>query len=314
VFSALASRGLDQLSPPEVEHVMLELPENRADYVGLVKDVAGWPDRTPLARRRPSEAEVKALVALKGRWRAVSTLDDAAALSLAAKLFQRIFVLDPLYDAGDLLYGAWHDPAIKTAHAIRLAQHASVLVQLGPLLRDGTLVLAPFHLPGSWDPRPGWRQPRPDADPSQHRGWSLRTALVLLYWADRLDAVVCSSQEVVIEQLEMTLGEPARQPLRRCLPVRPEQWPKARRLSRQRTPVSLAGLAALMEQNDISKQSDESGCRGWTLLLGNAAALPDPTLLLRRVLTSEDPRRAPPLPTTTLRRRPLCLISAESST
>src|SRR4051812_32259506 len=64
---ALLGRGLDQLSPPEVEHVLLELPAERADYLGLVRDIAGWPDRSIIGRRLPGADEVAALQHLAGR-------------------------------------------------------------------------------------------------------------------------------------------------------------------------------------------------------------------------------------------------------
>src|SRR4029078_557004 len=105
---ALFGRGLDQLSPPEVEHTLLELPAERAQYVGLVRDIAGWPDRSPIGRRLPTEAEVDALQRVAGRWRGVALLPHEPALRMAAVLFRRTFILDPLYDTGDLLYAAWH--------------------------------------------------------------------------------------------------------------------------------------------------------------------------------------------------------------
>jgi len=47
----------------------------------------------------------------------------------------------------------------------------------------------------------------------------------------------------------------------------------------------------------------------WRLSLGEAS-VPEPALLFRRVLNGEDPERAPPLPRSTLKRRPLSLVAA----
>ena len=44
----------------------------------------------------------------------------------------------------------------------------------------------------------GWRRPAPDADAAAQRAWALRTALVLVHWADRLDAVVCVTRADVV--------------------------------------------------------------------------------------------------------------------
>ena len=72
----------------------------------------------------------------------------------------------------DLLYAAWHDPAIKDEHARRLAEQSGLLVRAGPLLNAGTAILAPDHLPGSWNPRPGWRKPRSGVDRVQVAAWA----------------------------------------------------------------------------------------------------------------------------------------------
>ena len=192
-WGGMQRRGLGELSPPEVERVLLELPTDRAEYVGLVRDISGWPERSVVGRRIPTEAEIARLNRTSGRLRMVALLEDERAIEVAAPLFDSLFILDPLYDTGDLLYAAWHDPAIRDEHARHLAQHARRLAQLAPLLSDGTAVLAPDHLPGGWDPRPGWRRLRPDADPHTRWAWSLRQALVLLYWADRLNAVICTA-------------------------------------------------------------------------------------------------------------------------
>jgi hypothetical protein len=312
---------LDNLSPPEVAHVLLELPAERAEYIGLVTDLAGWPDRSSLSRRVPADDEVAALSKLAGRWRAVTLLDDEPALRMAAALFRRTFVLDPLYDSGDLLYAAWHDPTINAEHARRLAEEAALLVRAAPLLRDGTAVLGPDHLPGSWDPRPGWRRPRADADEQARQAWALRTGLVLLHWADRLDAVVCVTRADVVKMLGLACRLRTR-PLRLSGPPTLDDaharrtsaastlrglWADARRLARRRPVRHLDQLACAIEQI-CTAAAPHNTSDAWRLAVGDAH-LPDPALLLRRVLNGTDPRRTPPLPRTALRRRPLCLLA-----
>src|SRR6202011_5571654 len=159
-----------------------------------------------LGHRVPTDADVDALARVAGRWRAVVLLEDERALRNAAGLFSRVFVLDPFYDSGALLYAAWHDPQIKDEHSRGLAEQAGLLVRAAPLLEAGTAVMAPDHLPGSWNPRPGWRKPRPPADGRQLAAWAMRTSLVLLYWADRLDGVVCTARSDVIAALDVALG------------------------------------------------------------------------------------------------------------
>src|SRR6202011_4588063 len=127
-----------------------------------------------LGHRVPTDADVDALARVAGRWRAIVLLEDERALRNAAGLFSCVFVLDPFYDSGALLYAAWHDPVIKDEHSRRLAEQAGLLVRAGPLLNAGTAILAPDHLPGSWNPRPEWKKPRPGADKRQLAGWSMR--------------------------------------------------------------------------------------------------------------------------------------------
>src|SRR5919201_5024668 len=206
-WRAMAARGFADLSPPEAQYAILELPTNRADYVGLLQDIGDYPRRSPIGHRVPTDDEVSALNRSAGRWRAVVLLEDDRALATCACLFNREFVLDPMYDSGALLYAAWHDPLIRDEHSRRLAEQAGLLVRAGPLLNAATAVLAPDHLPGSWNPRPGWRRPRSSDDRRQLAGWSMRSALVLVYWADRLDAVVCTTRHDVIAALDVVLGE-----------------------------------------------------------------------------------------------------------
>ena len=205
-WRTMAMHGLADLSPPEAEHTVLELPTNRAEYVGVLQEIGDYPAHSPIGQRVPGDDEVAALARAAGRWRAVVLLEDERALKSAAGLFSRVFVLDPFYDSGSLLYAAWHDPLIRDEHSRRLAEQAGLLVRAGPLLSAGTAILTPDHLPGSWNPRPGWRKPRPTADRHQLAAWSMRSCLVLLYWADRLDGVVCTARSDVIAALDVALG------------------------------------------------------------------------------------------------------------
>ena len=206
VLQAIATRGLADLSPPELEHSLLELPTNRAEYVGLLQEVGDYPARSPIGQHVPDDSEVDALRNLAGRWRAIVLLDDERALKTAAGLFSRVFVLDPFYDTGALLYAAWHDAVVNDEHCRRLAEQACLVARAGPLLSSGLAVLAPDHLPGSWTPRPGWRKPALTDDTRQLAAWAMRTAMVLLHWADRLDGVVCSAHADVMAALDVALG------------------------------------------------------------------------------------------------------------
>ena len=263
-WQALAARGIADLSPPEAEHAVLELATNRAEYIALLEDIGDYPARSPIGHRVPTEAEVQALLGPKASRRAVVLLADERALATAACVFDRMLVLDPLYDSGALLYAAWHDPLINREHSRCLAEHAGLIVRAAPLLNAGVALLAPDHLPGSWTPRPGWRKPRPTDDTRQVAAWWMRTALVLVYWADRLDAVVCSTRVEVLEALDVAL-----------------------------TPRSTDGPI--------------TAPAGWRLALGEAS-IPEPAMLIRRVLNGEEPDRMPPLPRKQLRRRPVCVV------
>src|SRR5947209_14258128 len=94
-WRALGARGFADLSPPEAEHAILELPTNRAEYVGVLQDIGDYPRRSPIGHRVPDADEVSALQKAAGRWRAVVLLEDERALRSAAGLFSRVFVLDP---------------------------------------------------------------------------------------------------------------------------------------------------------------------------------------------------------------------------
>jgi hypothetical protein len=316
---ALTRHGFADLSPPEAQHALLELPTNRAEYVGVLQDLGDYPARSPIGPRLPTPKEVNSLKRAGGHWKAVALLDDDDATSQAACLFERVFVLDPLYDPGALLYAAWHDPFIRDEHSRRLAEQASRLVRLAPLLNEGAAILAPDHLPGSWSPRPGWRQPRRTDHPRQLAAWSMRAALVLTYWADRLDAVVCATRADVLAGLHVLLEpRPRIAPLE--LPRAPavesvaewrlvnaqglcRRWTELRRISRRRTPETISTLA--LAARDVPL--DDSARRAWQLVLG-AASVPEPAMLIRRVLNGQDPERTPALPRKRLRRRPLCLL------
>jgi hypothetical protein len=303
---------------------MLELPTNRLEYVGVLQDMGDYPRRSPIGARIPADDEVAALNTLAGRWRAVVLLDDERALRNCAGLFSRLFVLDPMYDSGALLYAAWHDPLIQDAHSRRLAEHAGLLVRAGALLNAGTAVLAPDHLPGSWNPRPGWQKPRATADRRQHAGWSMRTAMVLLYWADRLDGVVCATRADVVAALDVALGaraescalelveppriEDAQAARDGSLEDLAERWAAVRTLSRRRSRTRLDDIAYALS-SCAEAQQHPAEPSSWRISIG-AKSVPDPALLMRRVLNGEDPVRAPVLPTKPLKRPPLSLVPA----
>ncbi|MCA1646308.1 MAG: hypothetical protein LC797_12910 [Chloroflexi bacterium] len=326
-WRAFGARGFAHLSPPEAIHAVLELPANRAEYIGVLQDMGDYPARSPIGQRVPAADEVAALAGVAGRWRAIVLLEDERALRTAAGLFSRVFVLDPFYDSGALLYAAWHDPAIKDEHSRRLAEQAGLLVRAAPVLNAGTAILTPDHLPGSWNPRPGWRKPRPTEDKRQVAAWAMRTTLVMVYWADRLDGVVCTARADVAAALDVVLGprttssaldvaEPARmgdaQATRAAMAADlAQRWASVRRISRLRARMRLTDVAdALTSLAEALGHPTEP--HPWRLSLG-AASLPEPAMLIRRVLTGEDPERPPPLPRTRVRRRPLCLIAASSA-
>jgi hypothetical protein len=320
-WRAMATRGFADLSPPEAEHAMLELPTNRADYVGVLQDLGDYPARSPIGQRVPSQAEVEALKRAGGSWRGVMLLDDDRSARHAALLFERVFVLDPFYDSGALLYAAWHDPFIKDEHSRRLAEQAGWLVRLAPLFNAGTAVLAPDHLPGSWNPRPGWRKPRANADRRQLAGWAMRTGLVLLYWADRLDAVAFATRHEVVAALDVALGLGMRsatvklgevESTEEAQQVRDEHalelcadWRAMRRASRGRSRRCLDEVGYALSGVVLDGRQ-----RAWRLALGEAS-VPEPAMLIRRVLNGQDPEREPALTRRRLRRRPLCLLGVE---
>jgi hypothetical protein len=320
-WRAIATHGFADLSPPEAQHAFLELPTNRAKYVGLVQDLGDYPERSPIGQRAPSAAEIADLARAGGRWRAVVLLEDEAAARQAACAFEGVYVLDPLYDTGALLYAAWHDPFIRDEHSRRLAEQAAGLVRLAPLLTGGTAVLAPDHLPGSWSPRPGWRRPRPTDNPRQVAGWWMRAAMVLVYWADRLDAVVCVTSDAVVSALHAALGQHiavqhvtlgAPPPTEEVAAWRTDQeaklaesWSRMRDAARRRPRRCLGELASALQELPLGGVE-----RDWQLALGDNT-LPEPVMLIRRVLNGQAPGREPPLPRRRLRRRPLCLLGSE---
>jgi hypothetical protein len=322
-LSAIASRGFADLSPPEAHHAMLELPTNRAEYVGMLQDMGDYPRRSPIGVRRPTDEEVDVLrKAGTGRWRAVVLLEDERALALGAAYFSHLFLLDPFFDTGQMLYAAWHDPLIRDEHSRRLAEQGALLLRAAPLLNGAAASLAPDHLPGSWNPRPSWPRPRATDPPRQLAAWAMRCALVLVYWADRLDAVVCTTRHDVIAALDVVLGASvttrgvelrsakrvdASQDLREAslCTLKPE-WDAARRASRRRSRAHLDDVTDALFT--VSESLSDEPSSAWRLSLG-ATTVPEPPLLIRRILLGEDPERRPPLPRRKLRRRPLALVA-----
>ncbi|MBV9750875.1 MAG: hypothetical protein JO157_18875 [Acetobacteraceae bacterium] len=297
---------------------MLELPTNRAEYVGVLQDLGDYPARSPIGQRIPGESEVAALKRAGAPWCGVILLDDEGALKQAGCLFERVFVLDPFYDTGALLYAAWHDPFIKDEHSRMLAEQAGWLARMAPLLNAGLALLAPDHLPGSWTPRPGWRRPRAGADRRQEAGWSMRSGLVLLYWADRLGAAVCATRPDVVAALHVLLGgsadssafeaavaETAADAVAARDDEQCEVWAEAAAASRRRGRGCAEDVAYA-----LGRPAFEAGRRlmNWRVALGERS-VPEPAPLLRRVLFGDDPEREPALPRRRLRRRPLCLLA-----
>jgi hypothetical protein len=322
-WRALARHGFTEMSPPEAEHAILELPTNRAEYVGVLEDMGDYPARSVIGQRVPTPEEVDQLNRIAGRWRAVVLLDDERGLRTAAMLFGRVFVLDPFYDSGGLLYAAWHDPLIRDDQSRLLAEQTGLLMRLAPLFSAGTAVLTPDHLPGSWNPRPGWRKPRSTEDRRQIAAWSVRRALVLLYWADRLNGAVCATRRDVIAGLDVALGvqartisvelsEPARidhaQTQRDARSAElSELWADLRITTRRRNRYALEDAAFVL--GGLSESSSIGPLEKWRLALGERS-IPDPAMLMRRVLNGQDPERDPPLPRKRLTRRPLCVMPA----
>ncbi len=315
----MTARGYGDLSPPEAQHAVLELPTNRAEYIGVLQDLGEYPSRSPIGQRIPSNAEIAALRRAGRHWCGVILLDDEGALRQAAWLFDRVFVLDPFYDTGALLYAAWHDPFVKDEHSRMLAEQAGLLVRLAPLLNAGIAVLAPDHLPGSWTPRPGWRRPRPGADRRQLAGWSMRSGLVLLYWADRLGAAVCATRPDVVAALDVALGAscrsspvevPRAETVADAAAARTDEWcgvwADAGAVSRRRSSDCTEDVAYTL--GALRGLATGEKMMSWRVALGGRF-VPEPAMLIRRVLFGEDPEREPALPRRRLRRRPLCLLT-----
>ncbi|MBV9577499.1 MAG: hypothetical protein JO057_02795 [Chloroflexi bacterium] len=148
----------------------------------------------------------------------------------------------------------------------------------------------------------------------------MRTGLVLLYWADRLDAVACTDRPEVIAALEVTLGadahaavtefgepsttEQAQQFRDEHFSELCEQWGEMRQATRRRSPRSVADLAYALSGLPVG-----GPLRPWRLSLGQPS-VPEPAMLIRRVLNGQAPEREAALPRRRLRRRPLCLLGA----
>jgi hypothetical protein len=161
------------------------------------------------------------------------------------------------------------------------------------------------------------------AHPRQLAAWSMRAALVLVYWADRLDAVACATRADVLAGLQVLLGSRSRLAAVE-LPQAPgaadvisgwreehaealcRLWNELRRLSRRRPSDALAALALACADLPLDGAPKE-----WQLVLGSAS-VPEPAMLIRRILNGQDPERLPALARKRLRRRPLCLLGGAS--
>jgi hypothetical protein len=85
------------------------------------------------------------------------------------------------------------------------------------------------------------------------------------------------------------------------------QWREMRRVTRRRGPRCLEDLAFAAGRLAIDGRAG-----AWRLVLGEAS-VPEPSMLIRRVLNSQEPEREPALPRRRLRRRPLCLLADVTS-
>lgn len=146
----------------------------------------------------------------------------------------------------------------------------------------------------------------------------MRAALVLLYWADRLDGVACTTRPDVMAGLHVLLGsEPRIAAVDLFIP--PEDivdwrtthnqtlcdlWAEERRATRRRRNDMLGSIAEACSDLPLDGRQ-----RSWQLVLG-AASVPEPAMLIRRILNGQDPERLPALPRKRLKRRPLCLLAA----
>src|SRR5207237_9929270 len=126
-----------------------------------------------------------------------------------------------------------------------------------------------------------------------HAAWSLRTACVLLYWADRLDAVACTARADLVSALSIALRpsdceqrvqviepstiELAQATREACMLELQAAWGAARRSSRRRERQAMQDVACCLGR--IREVLDLRGARSsWTLRLADKA-LPDPALL-----------------------------------
>ena len=81
----------------------------------LVRDISGWPERSVVGRRIPTEAEIARLNRTRVDCARSRCLRTNARSRSQRRVFDCLFVLDPLYDTGDLLYAAWHDRPFVTS-------------------------------------------------------------------------------------------------------------------------------------------------------------------------------------------------------
>jgi hypothetical protein len=84
-----------------------------------------------------------------------------------------------------------------------------------------------------------------------------------------------------------------------------ELWTDLRTVTLRRDRYCLEDVAFVL--SGLAESPPNGSLSAWRLTLG-PSALPEPAMLIRRVLNGQDPERDPPLPRRRLRRRPLCLV------
>jgi hypothetical protein len=313
----MVRHGLDRLSPPELEVAVRELTHDRGAFLGLLAAASDYPRVSMAAVRRPDPAAIARLDRSLPRARAVVAPEDTCAVAVAAIHFEAVLALDPLWDAPELLYGAWHARGgITTGHGQALLRLAAPTAHLGPLIAEGAVWLVPDHLPGSWQPYPTKRGS--EHGPAQ----ALARAARLVYWADRLRGVVVTTDPPVVAMLRLltrpndderplALREPALVDVpteRGRDPDGRAEWQAWAALVRETSDMGRRHAAA--QAGELAGRADASGePTPWVLGLG-PAELPDVALALRRAQAGRDPDSGPRGVPIRLRRPSLTLYRA----
>jgi len=322
-WGALAVNGLDYLSAPELQWAIRELTQDRGAFLGVLTAAARYPRESMVGPRRPDPAEVDGLDRTLPPSRALVHPEDEAAVLAAGGLFQTVLALDPFWAAPRLLYSCWHARSgISLEQADALLEMAGPCVRLAPLIADGSLRFVPDHLPGSWEPYPMPRRAPPTASPQVRAGLALRRAARLVYWADRLGAVVVAAQPETAAMLHELVGSGLPGAVAATLPLAPnddlaaalrrragagvrDAWSAWPALDRDRS----GDLAALVACLTLVDSTGEGPRTPWSLACG-PPRLPDVALAIRRVQSGRPVRDGHPGVPVTLRRPVLLLTPA----